>query len=481
MTVLSFINRLLLGRPFPLRDLSVLKLGAGHSISATIHCEDDTLYRIDLLLTTHIQRLSRRYKSLKGVLKIDGSLVLSVYEEHSQEVLRECVLSLSTIENNQLHTFTFNPLYNCQGKTFKVGIRAEYTPNTVGVVGIYCSKTVDQVTGYSTYDGRRLKTRPLCLLFFLDLDKEKQSDSKVSTIVVNHNGLKYLDKCLESITKQTYPNHEVILVDNASSDGSVGFIKDNYPEIELIALPENLEFVVANNLGLEKSTGEYIMALNPDTSVPSDFVANMVETLELHSRVGAVGCNINTGGSFIRYASVFCKSNGLIAGSKTAISNPVYCLAPCGAAAIYRRRVLEELNEFFDDEFITNWEDHDLGYRINLYGYWCLHNPDIVIDHIGGAAYGITITRGVRIYRNMLLTYYKNMEWKNFVAAFFNTLLRPKHVAMPLGVCLFLKDITLNSRIRAKRKLLQRSRKRSDAYIRMLTSGNCLWGSNDDR
>ncbi len=480
MRILDWIRHKNWERSVPLRGSSILRLNAGSSISTAVYCESDVWCRLDLLLTTYIKRLSKRDEFLKLVSKIDGSLVMCIYEEHSPVALRNCILPLSDIENNKLHAFSFDPIYGCQGKIFVISITVEYTPKTTGILGVCCSKNVEQMAGYVIYDGRRLKAKPVCLLFFADIEKEQNNNVQVSTIIVNYNGLNYLENCLKSITEQTYQNHEVILVDNNSSDSSVEFVKDNYPEIKLVALAENLEFARANNLGLEKSGGKYIIVLNPDTFVPFDFVANMVKTMECHSRVGAVGCDINTRGSSIRYASVFINSNRLIAGNRTAIKDLVYCLAPCGAAAMYRRSVLEDMTEFFDSDFITNWEDHDVGYRINLYGYWCLHNPHIVVDHIGGAAYGMTISRGIKIYKNMLLTYYKNMEWRNFIAAFLSTILRPKHIGLPLGVILFLKEITLNHNIRKKRKLLQSSRKRSDAYIRVLTSGYCRWSSSDD-
>ncbi len=272
------------------------------------------------------------------------------------------------------------------------------------------------------------------------------------------------------------------MVDNASTDGSRELIRDNYHRVKLIALPENVDFVRANNVGLNCAAGKYIVLLNPDCSVPRDFVERLVESLESNPKIAAVSCSIATRGSFVRYAPVFFDASGLIAVHRQAIYTPCFCLAPCGAAAIYRRDVLRELGEFLDGDFVSDWEDHDLGYRINLQGYWCVHNPNIVVHHIGGVAYGMSIKRKIRICRNMLLTYFKNMELGNFVKAFWpSSLFSPAPIPWLIGVILFLKEVLVNQGIRRKRRLLQRNRRRGDAYIQMLTSGRCLWVPDGSR
>lgn len=96
----------------------------------------------------------------------------------------------------------------------------------------------------------------------------------VSIILVNWNGIKWLDKCLASLTTQTYPNFEIILVDNNSTDNSVSFVTKNFPSVKVIKSPTNAGFASGNNLGINSARGEYIILLNTDTWVKPTFVAD---------------------------------------------------------------------------------------------------------------------------------------------------------------------------------------------------------------
>jgi len=86
----------------------------------------------------------------------------------------------------------------------------------------------------------------------------------VSIIIVNWNAKNYLQKCIESLLEQTYQNFEIIFVDNASSDGSVEFVKTNFPKIKIIENKKNLGFAKGNNIGIKNSQGEIICLFNPD-------------------------------------------------------------------------------------------------------------------------------------------------------------------------------------------------------------------------
>ena len=92
----------------------------------------------------------------------------------------------------------------------------------------------------------------------------------VSIIIINWNGLQHLEKCLPSIFKTTYPEYEVILVDNGSTDDSTKFIRTNFPQIKIVQNNENLGFAEANNIGFENSCGEYIFLLNNDVILRDD-------------------------------------------------------------------------------------------------------------------------------------------------------------------------------------------------------------------
>lgn len=299
-------------------------------------------------------------------------------------------------------------------------------------------------------------------------------------VIVNWNGERFLDSCLSSLSEQTYPNYDVIVVDNASTDGSVELIKRKFSWVKLITLAENTEFAKGNNIGFKKCNGKYVIVLNADTSVPHNFIDEFVKVAELDERIGAAGCRINTRGSFIRYASVFF-NNGLISGppEESVLSRSVYCLAPCGAAVIYRKTLLDELGGF-DEDFITNWEDHDLGFRIYLSGHVCVHIPNVTIEHYGGGAYGEKLNPNrIRIMtRNKFMTYFKNIEskrllWTMFMATVYET--GANIIGENRSPITFIKAMIEFTKFAIKsidkRKNIQSKRKVKDVEILRLTNG----------
>ncbi|MEK6650619.1 MAG: glycosyltransferase [Bacteroidota bacterium] len=126
------------------------------------------------------------------------------------------------------------------------------------------------------------------------------SDVDVSVIIVNYNVREYLANALESLRPALRGiRSEVIVVDNASTDGSVAMLRRSFPRVHLIASPENLGFARANNLALRKARGRHLLLLNPDTVVQEDTVRVMLAYLEAHPDVGLAGCKIlNPDGTF---------------------------------------------------------------------------------------------------------------------------------------------------------------------------------------
>jgi GT2 family glycosyltransferase len=112
----------------------------------------------------------------------------------------------------------------------------------------------------------------------------------VSVVIVNHNTATFLARCLRSLRKSTAAQEsEVIVVDNASSDGSAELVSREFPEVEFVASEENVGFARGNNLGFERAQGEFVFILNPDTEVPPDCVAQLVAFMRARPDVGAAG------------------------------------------------------------------------------------------------------------------------------------------------------------------------------------------------
>jgi GT2 family glycosyltransferase len=98
----------------------------------------------------------------------------------------------------------------------------------------------------------------------------------ISIILINWNGLKWLSKCISSLQNQTYKNIEIILVDNASTDGSIEFVESKFPKIKIIKNKQNLGFSKGNNIGISKAKGEFILLMNNDTWVEKNFLDKLI-------------------------------------------------------------------------------------------------------------------------------------------------------------------------------------------------------------
>ena len=111
---------------------------------------------------------------------------------------------------------------------------------------------------------------------------------KVTIIIPNYNGCHFMEPCLASLKKQTFKDYGILVVDNASTDGSVEFVKENYPEIEVIALKENYGFSKAVNIGIRRSRTPYVILLNNDTTADPHYLEEMVKAIEQSPRIFSV-------------------------------------------------------------------------------------------------------------------------------------------------------------------------------------------------
>jgi GT2 family glycosyltransferase len=321
---------------------------------------------------------------------------------------------------------------------------------------------------------------------------------EISAVIVNYNGFPFLRECLLPLFQQSVGDIEVILVDNSSTDQSVSLVEGEFEDqirnglLKIVRLDSNAGYAGGANSGFRAATGRYVACLNNDVFVPVDFAEKMVDPLESVPGAVAVGCILDTRGSQIRYASAFFRKGYVQQPGAELVSRRVYCLAPSGAAAFYNKEKILEAGGY-DETFVSDWEDHDLGYRLNVLGHRCIHNPSVMVRHLGGQSFGgVGYRRFRRVARNMLLTYYKNCErlnlWKtpaSLLVTGFGSLetgrrrrehrgLHPSDriTAAIKGACDFLKVLPSYRKIRSR---IQRSRRSSDLEICHLTSGNTEW------
>lgn len=182
---------------------------------------------------------------------------------------------------------------------------------------------------------------------------------RVSAIVVNWNGIKFLPVCLDSLFKQTYKNLEVIVVDCASKDQSVPFIKSNYPKAKMIELKQDFGPPYAINLAAREAQGEYILILNNDVYLPENLVTEMATELEKDENCVINPLQLDFEGNFIG-AGYPGRDFGLQNVFKPGKLNPFFS---CTACCLTTKRIAEK-NPF--NELFFMYEDVEWGWRLNL-------------------------------------------------------------------------------------------------------------------
>lgn len=206
----------------------------------------------------------------------------------------------------------------------------------------------------------------------------------VTVIVVNWNGKQHLEDCFSSLLKQDYPALEIIMVDNASNDGSVNFMKEKFPAVQVIQNKTNIGFGSAVNKGISIGKGEYFLFLNNDLFLEPDCISELVKTLEKPDVGGAIPKilffdkrdTINSFGVDVNYVGIACPRYIYEKDSKFLKEEEV----PCGGIFIFHRNSIEKLRGF-DESIFFYHEDHDLSWRIRLTGKKLIANPKAVIYH----------------------------------------------------------------------------------------------------
>ena len=237
----------------------------------------------------------------------------------------------------------------------------------------------------------------------------------VSVVIPNYNGAAYLGDCLSSLAEQAFRDIEIVVVDNASTDGSPETVERDYPSVKLVRLAENRGFAAAVNAGIAAGTGEFVILLNNDTRAEPDFVAELHAALTKGDAAMAAPKML-----FARDPSVinslglgYCITGtnhdigfGCEDGQRFAENAAIF--GPCGGAGMYRRSMLKDIGPL-DETFFMYYEDVDLAFRAQLAGHKCISAPSARVYHIEGAA-GAALPRPRNYYftRNALSVIAKN-------------------------------------------------------------------------
>ncbi|MEE8402458.1 MAG: glycosyltransferase [Candidatus Hydrothermarchaeaceae archaeon] len=300
----------------------------------------------------------------------------------------------------------------------------------------------------------------------------------VSIIIPNYNGREHLDDCLSSISELNYPEdrREVLLVDNASTDGSCEFVELDFPGVKIIRNAENLGFSGGINAGAKSASGDYLVFLNSDMRVDRDWLIELIKPIA-DNPVKCSGSKVlNWDGSKIDFAGrrsdIFYLRFKPMEGEDEYESGGNMLFASGGAMAIRKDLYFEAGG--FDDDYYMYHEDVDLGWRLWLMGYEIVLARNSIVYHRGGAASGKLDPGEVQLYhqRNALLTLIKNFDEDNFwriLPPFLDFLVQRSKYTLKAGEAFvpalydaFFKnlDATLD-----KREEIQSKRKRSDSEI----------------
>jgi GT2 family glycosyltransferase len=219
------------------------------------------------------------------------------------------------------------------------------------------------------------------------------TNPKVSVIILNWNGEEFLEVCLGSVLKQTYLNVEIVLVDNCSTDSSVGLVESKFPQVKLVRSTSNLGFAAGNNLGINHCKGEFIILLNNDTEAEPNWIKELVSVCYRRPEVGMCASKVK----YLQDKSTLNSTGVVLYRDLTAINRgigeedhgqydeirDVFC--PYGAAAMYKREMLNQIGLLDEDYFMFREED-ELGWRANLTGWKCIYVPSAVVYHFRSAA-----------------------------------------------------------------------------------------------
>ena len=246
---------------------------------------------------------------------------------------------------------------------------------------------------------------------------------EVSVIVTNYNGAQHLHACFSSLGRLNYPSEklEVIMVDDASTDDSVEFMRKQFPQIGIVVNPRNLRFTRTVIAGVKATSAPLMAFLNNDTRVEPDWLIELVRPFESDPKCAATsakmlewdGSRVNFGGGYLNFEGRgFEICSGRTPGAESSEGQPTFFA--CGGGMATRREIYEAVGGF-DGDFRMTYEDVDYGWRLNLLGYNVMFCPRALMYH-RSHAWLSTVTYPVRasfLDRNAYQMLFKNLSDEN--------------------------------------------------------------------
>ena len=240
---------------------------------------------------------------------------------------------------------------------------------------------------------------------------------KVTVIIPNYNGLRFLKDCLTALENKSMKDFETLVIDNASSDESVAYIRENFPNVNVMVMEKNLGFSGGVNVGIQSAKTPYVLLLNNDTEVDTHFVEEMVHAIEESPNIFSVSSKmiqfydrekLDDAGDL--YGILGWGFQRGIDAPATSYTKKEEIFSACAGAAIYRKDVFEKIG-YFDELHFAYLEDIDVGYRGKIAGYKNMYCPTAIVYHVGSGTSGSKYNSfKVKLAaRNSVYLNYKNM------------------------------------------------------------------------
>jgi len=314
----------------------------------------------------------------------------------------------------------------------------------------------------------------------------------VTVTVVTYNSGRFIKRCLESVLEQKYENFEVVIVDNASTDGTADILEQFSDRCRIYYNSENLGFAAAQNQAIALSQAEWILTLNPDVLLMPDFIQALVEAGQLDPKGGTVcGKLLTIRATFDLPEKQLVDSTGIYftptlrhldRGSQEVDNGHYlsfeYVFGATAAAALYRRAMIEDISiqgEFFDPDFFVYREDADVAWRAQLMGWRCIYTPMARGYHVRNVLPGnrraLPAVINMHSVKNRFLLRIKNMTPHLYRRNWLSITGRDLVV---VGACLLHEHTSLRAfaylarnwkRVWAKRQEIMGRRRVKDEYI----------------
>src|SRR5688500_16165259 len=268
------------------------------------------------------------------------------------------------------------------------------------------------------------------------------SGPEVATVILNYNGKEFLQRFLPFFKSSRYPNEKIYVVDNASTDGSVRWLRSEQKGIESILLPKNEGYAGGYNQALQKINAKYFAIVNSDVEITPEWLMPVIDMMENDQSIAAVQPKIlsDSKRGYFEYAGAagglmdalgypFCRGRILqnIERDTGQYDSPMETFWASGAAFVVRGDLFHEAGEF-DADYFAHQEEIDLAWRLQLKKYKIMCCPDSVVYHVGGGTLNYDTPQKVYLnFRNNLITLFKylpgiDLFWILLIRWFMDTL-----------------------------------------------------------